>query len=128
MLEAVNYIEHYGLLRKSDANGNFESIDNRHSWDAPQVLTNVVLFKVQRHADHHTNVYKPYQILNSYPESPLLPQGYTLTMIVAFFPYVFMKIHNPLAEAAQKNEKVEESVREGLEKWITGTLLASFAV
>ncbi len=33
--EAVNYIEHYGLERKLDSNGNYESIKPKHSWNAP---------------------------------------------------------------------------------------------
>jgi len=40
-----------------------------------------------------------------------LPQGYTLTAIVAFFPKIFMKIHNPFVEATLRNEKVDEAVK-----------------
>lgn len=57
--EAVNYLEHYGLLRKLE-NGVYESVKITHSWNAPQVITNYLLFKVQRHSDHHANSYKPY--------------------------------------------------------------------
>ena len=60
MLEAINYLEHYGLQRKIDANGNYESVSIKHSWNAPQVITNLILFKLQRHSDHHANAYKPY--------------------------------------------------------------------
>lgn len=35
MLEAVNYLEHYGLERKKDANGNYESVSIKHSFNAP---------------------------------------------------------------------------------------------
>jgi len=35
MLEAINYLEHYGLQRKIDANGNYESVNIQHSWNAP---------------------------------------------------------------------------------------------
>ena len=60
MLETINYVEHYGLLRKKDKNGNYESVKYIHSWNAPQVMSNYLLFKVQRHSDHHANSYKPY--------------------------------------------------------------------
>ena len=60
LFEAINYIEHYGLERKIDANGNYESINIKHSWNAPQVATNYLFFKLQRHSDHHANAYKPY--------------------------------------------------------------------
>jgi alkane 1-monooxygenase len=32
--EAVNYLEHYGLLRKLE-NGVYESVKITHSWNAP---------------------------------------------------------------------------------------------
>ena len=32
--EAVNYLEHYGLLRKIE-NGVYESVKITHSWNAP---------------------------------------------------------------------------------------------
>jgi alkane 1-monooxygenase len=57
--EAVNYLEHYGLLRKME-NGVYESVKITHSWNAPQLITNYLLFKLQRHSDHHANAYKPY--------------------------------------------------------------------
>jgi alkane 1-monooxygenase len=103
MLEAVNYLEHYGLERKLDANGNYESVGIKHSWNAPQVVTNMILFKLQRHSDHHANAYKPYQILNSFPESPMLPYGYSVSLVLSFFPYIWKKVHNPLAEATNKD-------------------------
>jgi len=52
-LEAINYIEHYGLSRKKLPNGEFEKVTIRHSWNAPHRFTNYVLFKLQRHSDHH---------------------------------------------------------------------------
>lgn len=59
-LETVNYIEHYGLSRKELSPGVFEPVDIRHSWNAPHRLSNYLLFKLQRHSDHHENPYKPY--------------------------------------------------------------------
>ncbi len=52
--------KHYGLLRKKDENGVYEPVNIRHSWNAPQVVTNYMLFKLQRHSDHHENSYKSY--------------------------------------------------------------------
>ena len=34
-LETVNYIEHYGLLRKEVSPGVFEKVNIMHSWNAP---------------------------------------------------------------------------------------------
>jgi len=52
-LEAINYIEHYGLSRKKLENGEYEKVTIRHSWNAPHRFSNYILFKLQRHSDHH---------------------------------------------------------------------------
>ena len=52
-LEAINYLEHYGLMRKKLANGEYEKVTILHSWNAPHRFTNYLLFKLQRHSDHH---------------------------------------------------------------------------
>jgi len=108
MIEAVDYIEHYGLLRKKDADGVYEPVDIMHSWNAPQALTNYLFFKLQRHSDHHENAHKPYQTLKSLPESALLPFGYSACLILAQFPPVWFKIADPLAIAANNKEQVSK--------------------
>jgi alkane 1-monooxygenase len=68
ILETINYIEHYGLLRQEVSSGSilsknqgvYEPVDIRHSWNAPQTVSNLLLFKLQRHSDHHENPIKPY--------------------------------------------------------------------
>ena len=62
MFESVNYLEHYGLQRKlmPGYTDIYESVRITHSWNAPQVITNYLLFKLQRHSDHHANSYKHY--------------------------------------------------------------------
>mmetsp|Transcript_8550 Transcript_8550/g.751 ORF Transcript_8550/g.751 Transcript_8550/m.751 type:complete len:90 (-) Transcript_8550:343-612(-) len=34
-LEFINYVEHYGLLRKKNSNGEYEKVTIIHSWNAP---------------------------------------------------------------------------------------------
>ena len=86
ILETINYIEHYGLLRKQIGPDEYEKVDITHSWNAPQRFSNYLLFKLQRHSDHHENAYKPYQVLVSRDESPMLPHGYLWCLIVANIP------------------------------------------
>lgn len=57
VLEGGNYGEHYGLERKKDENGNYETIGCQHSWNA---VSSPFFFRLQRHSDHHMHVYKPY--------------------------------------------------------------------
>lgn len=103
-LEIINYIEHYGLRRQKKADGSYEKVTIKHSWNAPHRFTNYFLFKVQRHSDHHENSTKPYQTLLSLEESPHLPHGYTLCIIMAAFPWVWRRIMDPLVDEYNKTK------------------------
>ena len=43
LLETINYIEHYGLVRKKDARGIYEPITEMHSWNS---CSSVLLFRI----------------------------------------------------------------------------------
>jgi alkane 1-monooxygenase len=105
MLEVINYIRHYGLQRKKLANGEYEPVTPKHSWNAPQTLQNMILLKLQRHSDHHANAYKPYQILKSYLDSPNLPCGYAVCILASLFPPFWFSIVNPLADGTNQSGK-----------------------
>lgn len=123
LFELVNYIEHYGLERKFDPTLNdYEPVSLKHSWNAPQLITNYLTFKLQRHSDHHYYAYKPYQILDSYAESPMLPNGYTVCLIICIFPYIWFKAINPLATAVNKGVKLTPVQQFEQDKWIYTTL------
>lgn len=98
LLEAVNYLEHYGMQRKKLANGFYEKVTPLHSWNASQSVSNFLLFQLQRHSDHHAFAFKPYQVLNHYDESPQLPAGYSAMILVAFFPPLWFRLMNPRLE------------------------------
>ena len=106
MYEAINYIEHYGLQRKllPGSKDVYESVKITHSWNAPQAVSNNFLFKLQRHSDHHANSYKPYQILDSLSESPMLPYGYSVALMLVLNPIIWKRVIDPLAIAAGKGE------------------------
>ncbi|MDX1511697.1 MAG: alkane 1-monooxygenase, partial [Nitriliruptorales bacterium] len=66
LLEVVNYMEHYGMLRQkviSNGRERYERVDPSHSWNANNVATNVLLYHLQRHSDHHANPTRRYQAL-----------------------------------------------------------------
>lgn len=110
-LETINYVEHYGLKRNKDENGVYEPVNIKHSWNAPHRYTNYLLFKLQRHSDHHANPYKPYQILNTYADSPTLLGGYSLALITSIFPSIWFKAYNPLVEAANSERQLTKEER-----------------
>lgn len=98
LLEIVNYLEHYGMERKKLANGTYEKVTPIHSWNASHIVSNFLLFQLQRHSDHHAFAYKRYQVLNHYDESPQLPAGYSAMIIVALFPPLWFSMMNPRLE------------------------------
>ncbi|HEX7661008.1 MAG TPA: alkane 1-monooxygenase [Pseudonocardiaceae bacterium] len=92
LLEAVNYLEHYGLLRESLANGRYERVTPRHSWNNNHIVTNLFLYQLQRHSDHHANPTRRYQALRHFDESPQLPRGYATMIVLAYFPPLWRKV------------------------------------
>jgi alkane 1-monooxygenase len=100
LLEAVNYIEHYGLVRRKEGE-DYESVAPQHSWNAPFVVTNWLFFKLQRHSDHHAQGSKPYQLLQSWKEVPTLPGSYPLCVVVATIPPLWFSLMHPLLDNAK---------------------------
>lgn len=96
LLELVNYIEHYGIVRRKLSDGNYERVNPLHSWNASHLLSNFFLFQLQRHSDHHANAIKRYQVLNHYDESPQLPFGYPTMILIALVPPLWFRFMNPL--------------------------------
>lgn len=97
LLEAVNYVEHYGLERRRMPDGRYERVDERHSWDANERLTNWVLVHLQRHADHHLEPSSPYQVLQPRAAAPKLPTGYAGMLSLALVPPLWFAVMNPRA-------------------------------
>lgn len=95
LLEIVNYIEHYGIVRRELSPGNYERVNPMHSWNSNHRLSNFFLFQLQRHSDHHANAIKRYQVLKHYDESPQLPSGYPAMIMLAAFPPLWFKLMNP---------------------------------
>ena len=94
LLEAVNYIEHYAIIRKQSQSNNYEKINPTHSWNANYILSNYLLFQLQRHSDHHLYSTKNYQILKQYKESPQLPNGYPGMVLLSLVPPIWKRIMN----------------------------------
>jgi alkane 1-monooxygenase len=86
LLESVNYLEHYGLLRQKTANGRYERCTPAHSWNSDHLVTNLFLYHLQRHSDHHANPTRRYQTLRSMADAPNLPSGYASLIGLTYFP------------------------------------------
>lgn len=92
LLEVVNYLEHYGLRRQKTESGRYERATPRHSWNSNNVVTNLFLYHLQRHSDHHANPTRRYQALRDFEQAPQLPAGYASMIVLAVIPPVWRKV------------------------------------
>ncbi|MFD6355880.1 alkane 1-monooxygenase [Nocardia tengchongensis] len=92
LLETVNYLEHYGLMRQKTATGRYERCTPEHSWNSDHIVTNIFLYHLQRHSDHHANPTRRYQILRSMDGAPNLPSGYASMISLAYFPPLWRRV------------------------------------
>ncbi|WP_328387737.1 alkane 1-monooxygenase [Nocardia sp. NBC_00416] len=86
LLEAVNYMEHYGLARRRTPSGRYERPTPAHSWNSDHLVTNIFLYHLQRHSDHHAFPTRRYQALRTWDDAPALPAGYAGMIVLAYFP------------------------------------------
>lgn len=99
-LSSANYIEHYGLKRRLDEDGRPERCRPCHSWNSNSLLSNWVLFHLQRHADHHAHAARRYQSLRHFAEAPQLPTGYFGMFLLAYVPPLWFRVMDPRLVAA----------------------------
>jgi alkane 1-monooxygenase len=92
LLEVINYVEHYGLLRQKKENGQYERTRPEHSWNSNNVVTNLFLYQLQRHSDHHANPTRSFQALRHFENTPQLPSGYASMLLPAYIPSIWFKM------------------------------------
>ncbi|MFE8069669.1 alkane 1-monooxygenase [Marinobacteraceae bacterium S3BR75-40.1] len=105
LLEIVNYLEHYGLHRRKLENGRYERTMPEHSWNSNYFLTNIILFHLQRHSDHHAYAKRRYQVLRHHDSAPQLPAGYATMVLLALVPPLWKRVMNPRVEAYYQGEE-----------------------
>ena len=89
LLEAINYTEHYGLVRERS-----KPVCMRHSWNSNHCLSSLYLFNVTRHSDHHRTSNLKFWELDPRPSSaPILPYGYLGMLYLSLVaPFLYHKI------------------------------------
>jgi alkane 1-monooxygenase len=92
LLETVNYLEHYGLLRQKRQSGRYERCAPVHSWNSDHIVTNLFLYHLQRHSDHHANPTRRYQTLRSMEGAPNLPSGYASMIALTYCPPLWRRV------------------------------------
>jgi alkane 1-monooxygenase len=92
LLEVVNYLEHYGLKRGAGPDGKPVRCQPEHSWNSNHVVSNLFLYHLQRHSDHHAHPARRYQALRHFGEAPQLPNGYAGMVLLAYVPFLWFRV------------------------------------
>ena len=92
LLEVINYVEHYGLMRQKKADGKYERTMPEHSWNSNNIVTNLFLYQLQRHSDHHAHPTRSFQALRHFEKAPQLPSGYASMLLPAYIPSIWFKM------------------------------------
>ncbi|MFD2232144.1 MULTISPECIES: alkane 1-monooxygenase [Alkalimarinus] len=90
LLEIVNYMEHYGMVRNPDV-----AVQPRHSWNTNKRISSWAMFNLTRHSHHHADGNVPYQDLRPYSDAPMMVNGYLTTIIVALIPPLWHHLMTP---------------------------------
>lgn len=95
LLEAVNYLQHYGLERQKLGDGRYEPVQPHHSWNTASAITNWLLVNLGRHSDHHHAAGRHYPLLRHVDDAPQLPLGYSLMVLMAYVPPLWFSVMDP---------------------------------
>jgi alkane 1-monooxygenase len=95
LLEAMNYLSHYGLRRQKLPSGRYERLRAEHSWNSNTVIMNVFLLHLQRHSDHHTDPSHRYQGIRHAEDAPQLPGNYTAMLVLSLVPMLWRRVMDP---------------------------------
>lgn len=90
LLEIVNYMEHYGVVRN-----RARPVQPRHSWNTNKRLSSWTMFNLTRHSHHHAQGEVPYQDLKPYPAAPMMINGYLATIVLALIPPLWHALMTP---------------------------------
>lgn len=90
LLEIVNYMEHYGMVRNPHT-----PVQPRHSWNTNKRFSSWSMFNLTRHSHHHAQGEVPYHALKPYHDAPMMINGYLATIAVALIPPLWHKLMTP---------------------------------
>lgn len=105
MMQAVEYIEHYGLVYRE--NVDEKQINEISSWNSEEnIIFNWLIFRFQRHSDHHMNAYKIFTTLELNEKMPRFPFSFVEGVYLAFIPPLWYYIMNPFVDEVLSKKPV----------------------
>ncbi|MCM2560727.1 alkane 1-monooxygenase [Lutimaribacter sp. EGI FJ00015] len=87
-----DYLQHYGLRRRVDANGRPEPVGPRHSWNGPQFWSSAMMLNAPRHSHHHTHPGVAFPALDLTDQMPTLPRAVPVMAVVALVPPLWKRM------------------------------------
>lgn len=111
LFEIINYLEHYGLKRQKLENGRYERCQPEHSWNSNHMVTNLLLYQLQRHSDHHANPSRSFQALRHFEDVPQLPSGYAGMVPLAYIPPLWRMVMDPKVKAHYNGDLSKANVQ-----------------
>ncbi len=117
LLEVVNYMEHYGIVRRPE-----DKVEPRHSWNTNASVSTALLYALTRHSHHHAEADQEYWNLRCYRHAPMMPTGYLGTIVLTLIPPLYKRVMTPLlnhwdehfATAEEKKLAIAASVKSGM--------------
>jgi len=91
-LHIIDYLQHYGLLRNKNENGNYERLNEHHAWNTGRFNPSLNLFQLESHSDHHMHPGRTFDKLMQQDESPAHPAGYSFMVLLSLVPPLWFKI------------------------------------
>ncbi len=73
-------------MRQRTADGRYERCRPEPSWNSNNIASNLFLYHLQRHSDHHANPTRRFQALRHFEGLPELPSGYAGVILLAYAP------------------------------------------
>lgn len=101
LLEIVNYMEHYGIVRDPAT-----PVQPRHSWNTNKRISSWTMFNLTRHSHHHAQGEVAYQDLQPFPGAPMMIGGYLTTIVVAMVPPLWHRLMTPKVLAWDREHAV----------------------
>ncbi len=86
VLEALNYVEHYGIVRLPD-----RPVQPRHSWNCNHLVSGIFTYNLTRHSHHHADAQVPFQNLRAYHDQPEMPGGFMTAYLTVFVPSLWRR-------------------------------------
>jgi alkane 1-monooxygenase len=102
LLEWINYLQHYGIVRLQDSSGGIEPVREWHAWNEKSWLSQIYLLNLFRHADHHMNPNKPFYYLSDSSVAPAYPYPYTIMMALSLIPPLFYSVAHRILDSHPK--------------------------